>query len=62
MDAVWVLLVVIFTSNSVAIETVEFGSRDLCTGARAHLVDNFKGRTGTDVIEATCIQTRRNTP
>ena len=62
MDAVWVLLVVIFASNGVAIETVEFGSQDLCTGAKDHLVTNFEGRNSTDVIRATCMQTRRNTP
>lgn len=62
MNAVWILLVIVFTNNGVAIEKVEFDSRSLCTGAKDHLVTNFEGRNSADVIRATCMQTRRNSP
>ena len=63
MEAMWVLVYVIFTSSGgVATEKIPFASRDLCVGAKSHMVTNFQGRTDGDVIRAACYQTRRNTP
>lgn len=65
MESLWVLLLIFQTGDGIKTETIEFASRDLCVGAKAHLVENIKiryqaGPYGT--VDGFCVQTRRNTP
>lgn len=67
METFWVLILILQTNSGVAMEKIEFATRDLCVGARTYLVENIEVQKTSSLhrqstIQGMCVQKRRNTP